>query len=68
MLGVCLFDDLLKNTGSFFICDFDTPFLCLQREFERKASVMGGGNFVVPAQTVTDFLESKLTGTNFQFQ
>ncbi|KAL3535146.1 hypothetical protein ACH5RR_003607 [Cinchona calisaya] len=32
-----------------------------QREFERKAATMGGGNFVVPVQTVTDFLESKLS-------
>ncbi|ONK78852.1 uncharacterized protein A4U43_C01F230 [Asparagus officinalis] len=32
-----------------------------QREFEKKAAVMGGGNFVVPAQTVTDFLENKLS-------
>ncbi|XP_027176505.1 uncharacterized protein LOC113775716 [Coffea eugenioides] len=31
-----------------------------QREFERKAAIMGGGNFVVPVQTVTDFLNSKL--------
>ena len=23
---------------------------------------MGGGNFVVPVQTVTDFLENKLSG------
>lgn len=34
-----------------------------QREFERKAAVMGGGNFVVPAQTVTDFLDNKLSVT-----
>ncbi|XP_050207451.1 uncharacterized protein LOC126656865 isoform X2 [Mercurialis annua] len=32
-----------------------------QREFERRAAVMGGGNFVVPAQTVTDFLANKLS-------
>lgn len=24
--------------------------------------MMGGGNFVVPVQTVTDFLENKLSG------
>ncbi|KAG9455910.1 hypothetical protein H6P81_000418 [Aristolochia fimbriata] len=32
-----------------------------QREFEKRAATMGGGNFVVPVQTVTDFLENKLT-------
>ncbi|KAI8019724.1 hypothetical protein LOK49_LG04G00677 [Camellia lanceoleosa] len=26
-----------------------------QREFERRAATMGGGNFAVPVQTVTDF-------------
>ncbi|PKA52898.1 hypothetical protein AXF42_Ash001879 [Apostasia shenzhenica] len=35
-----------------------------QRHYERKAAMMGGGNFVVPAQTVTDFLENKLSGLN----
>ncbi|KAL9684697.1 hypothetical protein QQ045_022138 [Rhodiola kirilowii] len=35
-----------------------------QREFERKAAVMGGGDFAVPVQTVTDFLESKLSATS----
>ncbi|KAK0572612.1 hypothetical protein LWI29_034261 [Acer saccharum] len=34
-----------------------------QREFERRAATMGGGNFVVPVQTVTDFLENKLSAT-----
>ncbi|RWR75423.1 Pyridine nucleotide-disulfide oxidoreductase [Cinnamomum micranthum f. kanehirae] len=34
-----------------------------QREFERRAATMGGGNFVVPAQSVTDFLENKLSDT-----
>ncbi|CAL9065781.1 uncharacterized protein LOC135605282 isoform X2 [Musa acuminata AAA Group] len=34
-----------------------------QREFERRAAVMGGGNFVVPAQTVPDFLDNKLSET-----
>ncbi|CAA0821102.1 FAD/NAD(P)-binding oxidoreductase family protein [Striga hermonthica] len=32
-----------------------------QRAFEQKAAVMGGGNFVVPVQTVTDFLENRLS-------
>ncbi|KAK3031767.1 hypothetical protein RJ639_037064 [Escallonia herrerae] len=36
----------------------------LQREFERRAAIMGGGNFVVPVQTVTDFLENKLSEAN----
>ncbi|XP_057431501.1 uncharacterized protein LOC130724315 isoform X2 [Lotus japonicus] len=35
-----------------------------QREFERRAATMGGGNFTVPVQTVTDFLEDKLSVTS----
>ncbi|CAA6661682.1 unnamed protein product [Spirodela intermedia] len=35
-----------------------------QREYERRAAAMGGGNFVVPAQTVTDFLGNKLSVTS----
>ncbi|GLJ15776.1 hypothetical protein SUGI_0259820 [Cryptomeria japonica] len=35
--------------------------VAFQREFEKEAAVMGGGNFVVPAQTVPNFLESKLS-------
>ena len=31
-------------------------------EFERRAAIMGGGNFVVPVQTVTDFMENKVSG------
>ncbi|CAN0838295.1 Uncharacterized protein Cbei_0202 [Linum grandiflorum] len=34
-----------------------------QREFERRAAVMGEQEFVVPVQTVTDFLDDKLSGT-----
>ncbi|KAL5232122.1 hypothetical protein ABZP36_030898 [Zizania latifolia] len=34
-----------------------------QREFERRAAIMGGGNFVVPAQCVTDFLSNRLSVT-----
>lgn len=34
-----------------------------QREFERRAAMMGGGNFVVPAQCVTDFISNKLSVT-----
>ncbi|XP_058067719.1 uncharacterized protein LOC131217044 isoform X2 [Magnolia sinica] len=35
-----------------------------QREFERRAATMGGGNFVVPVQTVADFLDNKLSVTS----
>ncbi|KAK7411597.1 hypothetical protein VNO78_03032 [Psophocarpus tetragonolobus] len=35
-----------------------------QREFEQRAAMMGGGNFIVPVQTVTDFLENKLSVTS----
>ncbi|KAK7304839.1 hypothetical protein VNO77_42730 [Canavalia gladiata] len=35
-----------------------------QKEFERRAAMMGGGNFIVPVQTVTDFLENKLSVTS----
>ncbi|GAA0161757.1 hypothetical protein Leryth_020916 [Lithospermum erythrorhizon] len=35
-----------------------------QRLFERKAAEMGGGNFVVPVQRVTDFLENKMSGAS----
>ncbi|KAJ8750808.1 hypothetical protein K2173_015989 [Erythroxylum novogranatense] len=35
-----------------------------QREFEQKAAVMGGGNFVVPVQTVTNFLDNKQSATS----
>lgn len=34
-----------------------------QRELEQRAAVMGGGNFVVPVQTVPDFLEKKYSAT-----
>jgi uncharacterized FAD-dependent dehydrogenase len=34
-----------------------------QRQFERRAAMMGGGNFVVPAQCVTDFISNRLSGT-----
>ncbi|KAI7728516.1 hypothetical protein M8C21_001034 [Ambrosia artemisiifolia] len=33
-----------------------------QREFEQRAATMGGGNFVVPVQTVQDFMNNKLSG------
>ncbi|KAF7154774.1 hypothetical protein RHSIM_Rhsim01G0026600 [Rhododendron simsii] len=35
-----------------------------QREFEQRAATIGGGNFQVPVQTVTDFLENKLSGAS----
>ncbi|XP_073132868.1 uncharacterized protein [Henckelia pumila] len=35
-----------------------------QRMFEQKAAMMGGGNFVVPVQKVTDFLDHRLSGTS----
>ncbi|XP_043695748.1 uncharacterized protein Cbei_0202 isoform X2 [Telopea speciosissima] len=35
-----------------------------QKEFERRAAEMGGGNFVVPVQAVNDFLENKLSVTS----
>ncbi|KAL3824657.1 hypothetical protein ACJIZ3_020686 [Penstemon smallii] len=35
-----------------------------QRALEQKAAMMGGGNFVVPVQTVTDFLDNKLSVTS----
>ncbi|PON99348.1 FAD/NAD(P)-binding domain containing protein [Trema orientale] len=35
-----------------------------QREFERRAAILGGGNFVVPVQRVTDFLDGKLSVTS----
>lgn len=34
----------------------------VQRTFERRAALMGGGSFVVPVQTVTDFLGNKASG------
>ncbi|XP_076910870.1 uncharacterized protein LOC143568652 [Bidens hawaiensis] len=34
-----------------------------QREFEQRAATMGGGNFVVPVQTVKDFMNNKLSAT-----
>ncbi|KAJ9557922.1 hypothetical protein OSB04_012536 [Centaurea solstitialis] len=32
-----------------------------QREFEQRAANMGGGNFVVPVQTVKDFMDNKVS-------
>ncbi|KAH0871466.1 hypothetical protein HID58_078488 [Brassica napus] len=48
--------DLLNLTGPLAGIEF-------QREFERRAAIMGGGDFTVPVQRVTDFLQSKLSET-----
>ncbi|KAG2239952.1 hypothetical protein Bca4012_015455 [Brassica carinata] len=48
--------DLLNLSGPLAGIEF-------QREFERRAAIMGGGNFTVPVQRVTDFLQSKLSET-----
>lgn len=34
----------------------------LKRELERNAATFGGGDFVVPVQTITDFMNNKLSG------
>nr|GEU38970.1 FAD/NAD(P)-binding oxidoreductase family protein [Tanacetum cinerariifolium] len=34
-----------------------------QREFEQRAATMGSGNFVVPVQTVKDFMDNTLSAT-----
>ncbi|CAM6089404.1 unnamed protein product [Calypogeia fissa] len=49
------FSTLVSNSGPLTGVAF-------QRVIEQEAAVRGGGNFVVPAQTVTDFLDNKLTG------
>ncbi|KAI9192377.1 hypothetical protein LWI28_021997 [Acer negundo] len=53
------------STSDFDALNFRGPLAGVefQREFERRAATMGGGNFVVPVQTVTDFLENKLSAT-----
>ncbi|XP_013599071.1 PREDICTED: uncharacterized protein Cbei_0202 [Brassica oleracea var. oleracea] len=48
--------DLLNLTGPLAGIEF-------QREFERRAAMMGGGDFTVPVQRVPDFLQSKLSET-----
>ncbi|XP_010273685.1 PREDICTED: uncharacterized protein LOC104609148 [Nelumbo nucifera] len=35
-----------------------------QRELEHRAATMGGGNFVVPVQRVTEFMQNKLSVTS----
>ncbi|KAF6176511.1 hypothetical protein GIB67_007894 [Kingdonia uniflora] len=52
----------LQFNGPLAGVEFQVPFaIVAYREFERRASTMGGGDFVVPVQTVTDFLENKLS-------
>uniref|UniRef100_A0A6N2M589 Uncharacterized protein n=1 Tax=Salix viminalis TaxID=40686 RepID=A0A6N2M589_SALVM len=54
------------STQDFNSLDFHGPLagIDFQREFERRAAVMGGGDFVVPVQTVTDFLDGKFSVTS----
>ncbi|KAJ6355307.1 hypothetical protein OIU77_005819 [Salix suchowensis] len=54
------------STQDFNSLDFHGPLagIDFQREFEQRAAVMGGGDFVVPVQTVTDFLDSKFSVTS----
>ncbi|KAF9662723.1 hypothetical protein SADUNF_Sadunf18G0084000 [Salix dunnii] len=54
------------STQDFNSLDFHGPLagIDFQREFERRAAVMGGGDFVVPVQTVTDFLDGKFPVTS----
>lgn len=51
------------SSKDFDLLNFHGPLagLGFQREFERRAAIMGGGNFVLPVQRVTDFLENKLS-------
>ncbi|KAL5840103.1 hypothetical protein ACOSQ4_012711 [Xanthoceras sorbifolium] len=54
------------STKDFDALNFHGPLAGVefQREFERRAATMGGGNFAVPVQTVTDFLENKLSAAS----
>ncbi|GKV42100.1 hypothetical protein SLEP1_g49542 [Rubroshorea leprosula] len=54
------------STKDFDALNFHGPLAGVefQREFEQRAAMMGGGNFVVPVQTVSDFMESKLSVTS----
>ncbi|XWS27224.1 hypothetical protein CRYUN_Cryun26dG0096300 [Craigia yunnanensis] len=54
------------STKDFDALNFHGPLAGVefQREFERRAAIMGGGNFVVPVQTVTDFMENKVSVTS----
>ncbi|KAI4377706.1 hypothetical protein MLD38_015291 [Melastoma candidum] len=52
------------SAGDLDTCHGPLAGVYFQRELEHKAALLGGGNFVVPVQTVTDFLESKLSVTS----
>ncbi|KAK8991197.1 hypothetical protein V6N11_062218 [Hibiscus sabdariffa] len=54
------------STKDFDALNFHGPLAGVefQKEFERRAAMMGGGNFVVPVQTVTDFMENKISVTS----
>ncbi|KAK6236014.1 hypothetical protein SCA6_011351 [Theobroma cacao] len=54
------------STKDFDALNFHGPLagVKFQREFERRAALMGGGNFVVPVQTVPDFMENKVSVTS----
>lgn len=54
------------STQDFNSLNFHGPLagIDFQREFERRAAVMGGGDFVVPVQAATDFLDGKLSVTS----
>ncbi|KAB2087000.1 hypothetical protein ES319_A04G073500v1 [Gossypium barbadense] len=54
------------STKDFNALNFHGPLAGVefQREFERRAAIMGGGNFVVPVQTVSDFLDNKVSVTS----
>ncbi|KAH7671826.1 FAD-binding domain-containing protein [Dioscorea alata] len=53
-----------SNDFDAFKCHGPLAGVEFQREFEKQAALMGGGSFVVPAQTVTDFLDNKLSVTS----
>nr|KJB76647.1 hypothetical protein B456_012G099000 [Gossypium raimondii] len=54
------------STKDFDALNFHGPLAGVefQREFERRAAVMGGGNFVVPVQTVSGFMDNKVSVTS----
>lgn len=49
-------------TKSYKLFSLKNAFVFSQREFEQRAAIMGGGNFVVPVQNVKDFMDNKLSG------
>ncbi|KAL1104970.1 hypothetical protein V6Z11_D04G102600 [Gossypium hirsutum] len=54
------------STKDFDALNFHGPLAGVefQREFERRAAIMGGGNFVVPVQTVSGFMDNKVSVTS----